>query len=157
MNITIQQDSDSMVSANWSDDTHRFHVWIRGKRPELTIHRNQNPRPDGTYPKPQDADYEPHRALDLTAKRWTAVRDEIRRLIAAGAVDEARQRFETKRQQAAEAAERLRVLEIRRNLNAACQKMASGKFAATFGNLANFAEFGDDDAIVEFWQALHVR
>lgn len=158
MNITIKQDSASMVSANWTDETHRYHVWIRpGGRPEDTIHKNQKPRPDGTQRYTWDADYEPHRALDLTAKRWTLVRDEIRRLIASGAIETARAEYEAASRQAAEDAERKRVSEIRDHLNSACEKMASSNFAATFGNLANFAEFGSADEISEFWNAVHRR
>lgn len=91
MPITFKRESDldQSYTANWIDAKGRYHVWIRGNRPEETIYMNPLVRPDGQHPKTYDADYFPTRKMDLQAKKNSAVQREITVAIAKGALAEA--------------------------------------------------------------------
>ena len=90
-NITFKRESEinESYTANWADANGRYHVWIRGKRPEDTIYMNPLQRPDGSYPKTSDDDHFRTRKLDLQAKKNSAIQREISVAIAKGALVDA--------------------------------------------------------------------
>ena len=105
MNITFKRTSDisEQYCASWSDDKARYHVWIRGTRPEDRIYMNPLKRPDGTHTRRGDADHFETRKLDMNAAKNKLIRDTITIAIHFGALIEANKAWQVERDEIAAA------------------------------------------------------
>jgi hypothetical protein len=132
--IELTAESGQTVTASWSDETARYHVWInrtpRGAwRIESWIFKNP-PRIDGRRVYSHEPAYFPTRTLDLDAKANAHIKAAIRALATRVRLDSLAEDCDTARKAASDAANRKSRIEAIRAAVATIQAASEDDMAA---------------------------